>query len=150
VQEGSAGTGPSPAEVALGVLKSGFSEAQKLALAARTAAGRLFEAGALKAAYLRRNTLTYVGRTLRGDARTVIPDSMPAKAVWEVKDVGRVTYTRQIQAEVDLANQRGVPFHLIVRPGANISGTLVDAVTRSRGMISVYDPSTTLLSEWVK
>jgi hypothetical protein len=69
--------------------------------------------------------------------RTRIPDSLTPTTLSEVKNVGSLSYTRQLREYTQYAQQTGRTFDLYVRPGANLSGPLLDA--RAAGHLRIHD-----------
>jgi hypothetical protein len=63
--------------------------------------------------------------------RTRIPDGLTATAVSEVKNVGSLSYTRQLRDVAQYARVTGRRFDLYVRPGAELSGPLGIAPKRT-------------------
>jgi hypothetical protein len=121
------------AAVAAGTLgqgPQGGSGAAGKALAAKTAGqlGREGEA-AVRAAYDigKKEVLTINGRKR-------IPDGLTANALSEVKNVDRLSSTRQLRDYLEYSQRRGLRFDLYTRPDTRLSGSLRDAI--DRGLIN--------------
>lgn len=61
------------------------------------------------------------------NGRTRIFDGLNDVAVSEVKNVQRLSYTRQLRDYADYASQNGLRLDIYVRGGTNISGPLARA-----------------------
>lgn len=59
-----------------------------------------------------------------GEAVNVIPDAITNNAIIEIKDVKRVSLTKQIQGEYNAAVSSGKTFELHVREGTELSEPL--------------------------
>jgi RHS repeat-associated protein len=57
-----------------------------------------------------------------------IPDGLTARVLSEVKNVGSLSYTRQLRDFAAFAQQTGRQFDLYVRPNTQLSGPLLDAI----------------------
>lgn len=74
-----------------------------------------------------------------------VPDLPVGKkyGVTDIKNVATLNDSDQLTAFHDLANERGLPFNLIVGPNTtHISGPLLDRVRASGGHVNCYDPAT--------
>jgi hypothetical protein len=71
-----------------------------------------------------------VGRKTAIDigGRTRIPDGLTSKALTEIKNVGRLSYTSQLRDYTNFAQQTGREFNLFVRPTTQLSGPLQEAI----------------------
>lgn len=69
---------------------------------------------------------------IRVGGRGRIPDGLTPSTLSEVKNVGSLSYTRQLRDFEQYAQQTGRSFDLYVRPGARLSGPLLDARTAGR------------------
>ncbi|QDT69091.1 hypothetical protein MalM25_20180 [Planctomycetes bacterium MalM25] len=69
------------------------------------------------------------------NGRNRIPDGVTRDAVSEVKNVKKLSFTRQLRDYVDYAKQEDKRFDLYVRRSTELSGPLVDA--RNRGDINI-------------
>ncbi|WP_187794956.1 RHS repeat-associated core domain-containing protein [Paracoccus amoyensis] len=75
---------------------------------------------------------------------TTIPDIMGPNVggIIEVKDVRNLSLSRQLRAQIELANQTGQPFNLVVSPRTQyVSGPLLKAIRAGGGDVYIYDPS---------
>ena len=63
-----------------------------------------------------------------GTAAYRIPDSLSEIAIGEVKNVSRLSYTRQLRDFAAYAGEKGLRFDLTVRAGTRLSGPLQEAV----------------------
>jgi hypothetical protein len=98
-----------------------------------------------------RNTTPMVGQTTSGAIRVVVPDVYEGgqAPIGDVKDVLRLTFTRQLQAMANLAKMTGTSFNIIVSPRTiSVSGPLRDAVQSSGGFIFRFDHTTNLAEVW--
>jgi RHS repeat-associated protein len=59
--------------------------------------------------------------------RTRIPDGLTNTVLSEVKNVKSLSFTQQLRDFSQYAGQKGLQFNLYVRPGAQLSGPLLDA-----------------------
>jgi hypothetical protein len=71
------------------------------------------------------------------NGRTRIFDGLTDDAVSEVKNVARLSYTRQLRDSAEYASANNLRFDLYVRPGARLSGPLLDA--RAAGRINIQE-----------
>ncbi|QDQ26688.1 hypothetical protein FNU76_10105 [Chitinimonas arctica] len=62
------------------------------------------------------------------NGRTRIPDGLTADALSEVKNVDRLSFTRQLRDYLDHAQSEGLRFDLYTRPNTTLSGPLQNAV----------------------
>ena len=86
-----------------------------------------------------------------GTRVTTVPDlwGRNVGGVLEAKNVQKLSYSPQLQAQVALARENNQPFNLVVSPRTRtVSGPLRDAVEDARGHVYVYDPVTKELSEF--
>ena len=67
--------------------------------------------------------------------RTRIPDGLANGVLSEVKNVGSLSYTQQLRDFAQYAQQNGFRFDLYVRPGAQLSGPLLEA--RAAGQLNI-------------
>ena len=88
------------------------------------ARGRETEKLVLSKLGLSKNTKTIVSKTNKGEAVNVIPDAITNNAIIEIKDVKRVSLTKQIQGEYNAAVSSGKTFELHVREGTELSEPL--------------------------
>ena len=65
-----------------------------------------------------------------GTDRFRLPDQINRFVLQEVKNVGRQSYTSQLRDFVTIAQDRGIPFELYVRPSTKLNGPLNDAILR--------------------
>ena len=68
---------------------------------------------------------------------TRIPDGLTSTVLSEVKNVGSLSWTQQLRDFATYASQNGLRFDLYVRPGAWLSGPLLDA--EARGLVNILD-----------
>ncbi|WP_040598244.1 putative toxin [Patulibacter medicamentivorans] len=66
-----------------------------------------------------------------------IPDGLTRVTLSEVKNTASLSYTRQLRDFEQYARQTGRTFDLFVRPGARLSGPLLDA--RAAGRINIRE-----------
>ncbi len=71
------------------------------------------------------------------DGRRRIPDGITNDILSEVKNVQSLSYTRQLRDFAQHAGENGLQFDLFVRPGAKLSGPLLDA--EAAGIINILD-----------
>lgn len=71
------------------------------------------------------------------NGRTRIFDGLTVDAVSEVKNVARLSYTRQLRDSAEYASAENLRFDLYVRPGARLSGPLLDA--KAAGRINIQE-----------
>ena len=88
------------------------------------ARGRATEKLVLSKLGLSKNTKTIVSKTNKGEVVNVIPDAITNNAIIEIKDVKRVSLTKQIQGEYNAAVSSGKTFELHVREGTELSEPL--------------------------
>ena len=86
-----------------------------------TARGRINEAKALDEFGLTKNTKTVQGTTLAGETRNTIPDSITSDTVYEVKDVKTLSNTKQIQAQMNYAKEKGLNYRIITGTKTHVS-----------------------------
>jgi Pretoxin HINT domain/Restriction endonuclease fold toxin 7 len=113
------------------------------------AAGRAFQNGATKLMEVPENTTVFRSSTLSGEARNTIPDAM-ANAVVEIKSGQAVYNTSQIQAQMNLAKETGVPYLLVVSESTHVSGPVLEAIELAGGQVLTYSPGATKLMPRVK
>jgi RHS repeat-associated protein len=78
-----------------------------------------------------------------------VPDIMGSNGITEIKDVLRLSYTKQLRVQVAAAKNADIPFNLIVGPrNQYISKPLIQAVQQTGGTITVFDPATGLFKPW--
>jgi len=65
---------------------------------------------------------------IRVNGKTYVPDGLKADALSEVKNVAKLNYTQQLRAFAQFAKDNGLRFDLYVRPGAELSGPLEEAI----------------------
>jgi hypothetical protein len=104
--------------------------------------GRAFERAAIAALGATKNTATLQGQSLAGATVSTIPDVVQVTAITEIKDVISLSYTKQLQAQVNIAVQRGIPYNLIVGMKATVSSPLQTAVRLTGGIIQRFNPTT--------
>jgi hypothetical protein len=68
---------------------------------------------------------------------TRIPDGLTSTVLSEVKNVGSLSWTQQLRDFATYASQNGLRFDLYVRPGARLSGPLLDA--EARGLVNILE-----------
>lgn len=68
---------------------------------------------------------------MKGASVTVIPDIDETFLITEIKNVQSLSYTKHMQGIVNAAQTRGVPVRVIVNMNTNVSGPMVDAVTKA-------------------
>jgi RHS repeat-associated protein len=90
--------------------RGGLKAAQEL--------GRAGEAAVRAAADIGPATRIFVNGATR------VPDGLTRTALSEVKNVGSLSFTRQLRGYTQFAQQEGLRFDLYVRPGARLSGPL--------------------------
>jgi hypothetical protein len=75
-----------------------------------------------------------IGRKIKVDVAGTkrIPDGLTPSTLSEVKNVGSLSYTRQVRDFEQYARQTGRTFDLYVRPGARLSGPLRNADAAGR------------------
>ena len=86
-----------------------------------------------------------------GTRVTTVPDlwGKNVGGVLEAKNVQKLSYSPQLQAQVALARENNQPFNLVVSPRTRtVSEPLRDAVKKTRGGIYVYNPATKDLTEF--
>ena len=88
------------------------------------ARGRETEQFMLKKLGLQKNTKTFVSKTNKGEFVRVIPDAVTENTIIEIKDVQKLSLTKQIQGEYNAAVSSGKTFELHVRQGAELSSPL--------------------------
>jgi hypothetical protein len=69
--------------------------------------------------------------------RTRIPDGLTSTVLSEVKNVKSMSFTQQLRDFASYASQNGLRFDLFVRPGAGLSGPLLDA--RAAGAVNILE-----------
>jgi hypothetical protein len=62
------------------------------------------------------------------NGRTRIPDGLTDTILSEVKNVDKLSFTRQLRDYSDFSQQTGRSFDLYTRPGTQLSGPLQDAI----------------------
>lgn len=70
---------------------------------------------------LTKNTKTVQGTTKTGEARNTIPDAITSDTVYEVKDVQTLNNTRQIQAQINYAKEKGLDYKIIIGTNTHFS-----------------------------
>jgi hypothetical protein len=70
--------------------------------------------------------------SLSGTAKFRIPDALdePRRLLSEVKNVAKLSYTKQLRDFVGYAQQERFTFELFVRPGTKLTGPVQEAVSR--------------------
>ncbi|NJK31195.1 MAG: hypothetical protein HC927_01590 [Deltaproteobacteria bacterium] len=112
--------------------------------------GKAFEQAALSRLGLLKNTTKIEGLTRSGHLGRAIPDAITDAGIYEVKNRLVVSYTRQLQIQVDYARMAGRPFHLIVSPRTqHVTRSLLDAVADTGGSVRALDPATGHFSAFV-
>ncbi|MCA9683883.1 MAG: hypothetical protein KC457_16905 [Myxococcales bacterium] len=79
-------------------------------------------------------------KAIRVNGRDRIPDGINNEAISvisEVKNTKQLSYSSQLRDFADYARQRGMTFHLYVRPGSKLSGPLKAA--RDRGEVVIRE-----------
>ncbi len=165
-QEGSYGSA-----AGYGVLAAAGILLSKVKLA--QAGGRLFEKQVVHALReslegLAKNNEVVEGLTRAGTLRNTIPDLLPkdlvarlgalldsdvlaklANGVTDIKDVKKISMSRQLQAQFGYALTEGKPWNLIVSDKtAKIYQPVIDNVRRSGGVILRYLPDSNTFSIW--
>ena len=69
--------------------------------------------------------------------RTRIPDGLLPGILSEVKNITLLSYTQQLRDLTQFSLDKGLRFDLYVRPGAQLSGPLLDA--RAQGLINILE-----------
>lgn len=69
--------------------------------------------------------------------RTRIPDGLTSSVLSEVKNVKSLSYTQQLRDFTQFSQDKGLRFDLYIKPGAEISKPLQDAI--DRGLINRLD-----------
>ena len=90
---------------------------------------------------IKRNTSLVSGMTRRGKQINVEPDLLGGRfGVTEIRDRINVSFTRQMQAEYDVARQMGTSYNLVISPRTQIvSRPLQKAIRQSGGLIVQFD-----------
>jgi hypothetical protein len=125
-------------------------------LAQNYSRGNAFQTAVTKAFELTRNTTTRIGQTASGAVRTIHDVYAGAGTPFgDVKDVLRLSFTRQLQAQSDIAGQHrmaglsNTSFNIITSfRNLSITGSLADAVRLSGGFIFRVDSSGRTVDVW--
>jgi hypothetical protein len=88
------------------------------------ARGRMNEARVLDEFGLSKNTKTVQGNTNTGELRGTIPDAITSDTVYEVKDVQKLSNTKQIQAQINYAQEKGLNYRIITGTNTHVSGNI--------------------------
>ena len=88
------------------------------------ARGRMNEARVLDEFGLSKNTKTVQGNTNTGELRSTIPDAITSDTVYEVKDVQKLSNTKQIQAQIEYAQKNGLNYKIITGTNTHVSGNI--------------------------
>ena len=111
------------------------------------AAGRAFENSVIEA--LGNGATKNTQRVTSSGLGTAIPDLLTSSALTEIKNATSISFGRQLQIEAAEAASSGIPFNLIVSPRTSyISGPLQEAIHRTGGTITVFDPVTRAFRPW--
>ncbi|WP_321965427.1 putative toxin [Paraburkholderia sp. J7] len=97
------------------------------------------------------NAAVLLGQTRSGALWPTIPDVYAGgqTPIGDVKDVINLSYTRQLQAQADVAKSTGTSFNVITSPRTRtISQPLMDAVQSSGGFIFKVDPAAGSVHVW--
>ncbi|MGB8420715.1 hypothetical protein [Paraburkholderia sp.] len=111
-------------------------------LRTNAAGGRAFQAAVNRFLGVEKNNPAAIFGQLRsGGYYTSVPDILNKGMVADAKDVIRIYFSAQLQAQYNVAVQSGVPFSLIVSPRNEvIYQPVIDAVRNSGGIIVSLDP----------
>jgi hypothetical protein len=91
-----------------------------------------------------KNTTNMLGQTISGALKGTVPDIYRGALapIADIKDVLRLTFTRQLQAQANLAEMTGTSFNIITSVRImSVSRPLADAIRNSGGFIFRIDPS---------
>ncbi len=116
-------------------------------VAANRTAGLAFQHSVLQALGANPNTVSLVGRTLRGATRSTIPDALHA-GLLEVKSGSYIAFTPQLQTQVSVATRLRQPLNMIVGPNTRLSKQLQQAITGTGGSGQKFNPATGLFSPY--
>jgi hypothetical protein len=72
---------------------------------------------------------------IRINGRLRFPDGLKDGVLSEVKNVAKLSYTSQLRDYAQFAKDKGLQFDLYVRPGAELSGPLLEA--RDAGILNI-------------
>jgi hypothetical protein len=89
----------------------GISRARELGLAGERAAG-----------------ITGAKKAINVAGQTRVPDKLTATALIEVKNVKKLSYTKQLRDFTTFARDEQLDFILVTRPGTKLSGPLKTAI----------------------
>lgn len=67
-----------------------------------------------------------LGTTKTGEARNTIPDAITSDTVYEVKDVQTLNNTKQIQAQINYAKEKGLDYKIIIGTNTHFSRNIPD------------------------
>jgi hypothetical protein len=151
---GTAAATTATSAAAAGAIANEIEEVAPEAIVANAARGRAFQGVITRALGLEENWAALFGQTANGSYRVSKPDLFSATNITEIKDVLHQTFTRQLQAQANVAQMSNVPFSVIFSDRNRwASKPLLDAVTGSGGFavrasrstgqfIQYYDPLT--------
>ena len=78
----------------------------------------------------------------------MIPDSTD-EALWEFKDVKKLSNTRQLQSMASVANEEGLPLNIVMSETTqSISRPLMSSVTQTGGGVYIWDAESGTLTIW--
>ena len=97
--------------------------------------GRASEKAVLAKLRLQKNTKKVIG-IVEGKRVKTIPDYLTKKKLGEIKDVKKLSLTRQIKAQISYARSKGLTYNLHVRRDTKLSKKLVDTVLKAGGKIN--------------
>lgn len=116
---------------------------QRALLAKNAARGRAFEKAALDALGAAKNT----SKVTAPRGVKTIPD-LPVSGLFgvtDIKDIKKLSFTKQLRAQAAIARKEGVPLNLIASPMTeSISKPLLDRIKRLGGRIFIFDSNTGL------
>jgi len=102
--------------------------------------GRAFEAAVINALGGATGSKTLIsGTTLAGDTIKSIPDMLDGKVLTEIKDVKNLSYSKQLQAQLNYAGSNGLSYRLIINMSTKLTGPLENAVRAAGGTIQRFD-----------
>jgi hypothetical protein len=148
--------GPGGAEPALQMLGTELqaslpSPPTSTVLIQNSSRGNTFQTATTNIFSLPRNTRTMLGQTNSGALWPTIPDVYAGgqAPIADIKDVVKLSFTRQLQAQADVAKSTGTSFNIITGPRNQIIyQPLADAVQASGGFIFRTDPSAMTVEVW--
>ena len=103
------------------VLNDAVGVSQGTDILANTQRGRMNEAKTLNDLGLPKNTAKVQGQTKNNEVINTIPDAITSDTVYEVKDVKTLSNTKQIQAQMDYAKEKGLEYKIITGTNTQVS-----------------------------